>query len=468
MQIGPCTGSACTNTCFVTPDQKYQACPLTQCSTGSIFGGYPPPTAPFGNLNFYTYPSLIGAPDPTEITSYQSQQPGACYLSQGLFAKNSYTIFNYTGASFTLAKWPDGNLNCSGLPATAVSYNCGPAPGGIFNGLIKVTCPPLTTSTTSTGTTSTSTGTTAPVIPTSGWMVKRIYDTCGGILVGIAAVQYQSSACSVSACSITGSVSSSISYDSSQPGVQSNMFSVLLLSSTNCAGSITQILAAVTNRCVNFGGGVGSLITSASTRVNCSGSSIIVENFSTEDCSGAANQLSTTVGCQSGQSFYSCPASSVCFHKDTVITYKENLFRLSDLQNHADCHIPHTRVSSAGVKIETSDGQILRLTSDHLVFTRLGLKAASFIELGDTLFRNLDDTSETVVTRISLEANEVYFGLNCRESVVLANGIKTSTFGQFHTIPATWMKIVSFFLGPKHASEIGDSVVNWLVRTKIY
>ncbi len=60
-----------------------------------------------------------------------------------------------------------------------------------------------------------------------------------------------------------------------------------------------------------------------------------------------------------------------------------------------------------------------------------------------------------------------YFGLNCLHSEVLANGIKTSTFGKYHAIPAWWMRVVGGALGPKRASSLGDFMVELLVKVKV-
>jgi hypothetical protein len=114
---------------------------------------------------------------------------------------------------------------------------------------------------------------------------------------------------------------------------------------------------------------------------------------------------------------------------------------MSDFENHAECRIPH-KVMSNGVRIETVDGHVLRLTDDHLVFTSRGLIPAGSIVYGDTLFTSIEariDASkkdQSQVSRVTAETNQLYFGLNCLESIVLANGLKTSTFGKYHAVPA--------------------------------
>ena len=64
-------------------------------------------------------------------------------------------------------------------------------------------------------------------------------------------------------------------------------------------------------------------------------------------------------------------------------------------------------------------------------------------------------------------SHQTYFGLNCLESIVLANGIKTSTFGRFHAVPATWMSWAGRALGADRASRYGDAIAEFLVKIKL-
>jgi hypothetical protein len=99
---------------------------------------------------------------------------------------------------------------------------------------------------------------------------------------------------------------------------------------------------------------------------------------------------------------------------------------------------------------------VLRLTGDHLVFTLAGLKAAASVAVGDTVFADLSETERCSVVHVASEDaqhKQTYFGLNCLESIVLADGIKTSTFGHYHWFPAAWMKYASKVLGVKRASK---------------
>ncbi len=191
----------------------------------------------------------------------------------------------------------------------------------------------------------------------------------------------------------------------------------------------------------------------------------------------AAPQCSGTATCTSGncRTSTNSPTSTVCFHESTLITYKDQTYSLTDFNNNniaSECRIPHMVRSRDGVIIETScskkNSGSLHLTADHLVFTSRGLKPAGDIALGDLLFADLDQRQACEVTRIEHSKEEqTYFGLNCLESIVLANGIKTSTFGQYHVIPATWMSWAGRALGADRASRYGDAVVEFLARIKV-
>jgi hypothetical protein len=72
------------------------------------------------------------------------------------------------------------------------------------------------------------------------------------------------------------------------------------------------------------------------------------------------------------------------------------------------------------------------------------------------------------VIRVTQEDSEQhYFGLNCHESVVLANGFKASTFGNYHSIPAAWMKYGSKLIGIERASKWGDAIAQLLSAMKL-
>jgi hypothetical protein len=163
--------------------------------------------------------------------------------------------------------------------------------------------------------------------------------------------------------------------------------------------------------------------------------------------------------------FASC--APVCFHESTEIDYNGVKMTMDSLQSghhKGVCTIPHT-VQADGVVIQTScSKKPLRLTNDHIVFTSVGKKAANAVVKGDVLFKNIHETEPCTVTAVSGEHNQRYFGLNCKDSEVLANGIKTSTFGITHDLPATYMKYATKIMSVEHASKIGEGLVQLLTK----
>jgi hypothetical protein len=164
----------------------------------------------------------------------------------------------------------------------------------------------------------------------------------------------------------------------------------------------------------------------------------------------------------------SAPSTS-CFHDSTRITYKDGkTFSLDNLKQGrvAECRVPHIVRATNGVRIETScspgsssGSNALRLTGDHLLYTLRGLRAASTIVVGDVLFGDMAESQRCQVIRVTKEDSEqLYFGLNCHESIILANGLKASTFGNYHSIPAAWMKYTSKLVGVERASKWGDAI----------
>ncbi len=83
----------------------------------------------------------------------------------------------------------------------------------------------------------------------------------------------------------------------------------------------------------------------------------------------------------------------------------------------------------------------------------------------DTIYTTLDGSTSCAVKSIVEQSKSAsYFGINCLESVVLANGIKTSTFGRFHTVPAAFMRYAGAILGANRASALGDTIVSVLYK----
>ncbi len=163
--------------------------------------------------------------------------------------------------------------------------------------------------------------------------------------------------------------------------------------------------------------------------------------------------------------FASC--APTCFHESTEIDYqglKMSLSSLNEGLHKGTCTVPHV-VQANGVSITTScSDKPLRLTNEHIVFTSSGKRPAMSVQKGDVLFRDLDEKEPCIVTSVHGEHNQRYFGLNCATSEVLANNIKTSTFGVTHDIPAAWMKYATKIMSIEHASQIGEGVVSVLQK----
>ena len=159
----------------------------------------------------------------------------------------------------------------------------------------------------------------------------------------------------------------------------------------------------------------------------------------------------------------------VCFHKDTLIAYENREYNLAELEKFSECRIPH-RVRAVGVVLHTTCNvaKPLRLTRDHLVYTARGLVAAEKVLVGDAVFGNVQQTQSCLVTKTESEKEvQEYFGLNCYRSVVLADKVKTSTFGNQHTLPSLWMSWVGSIAGIHRASTWGDAIAEFAHRHRL-
>lgn len=169
-----------------------------------------------------------------------------------------------------------------------------------------------------------------------------------------------------------------------------------------------------------------------------------------------------------------CPTTGAapCFHRDTVITYdKVEYSGLAEIRSLGECSIPHV-VRSIGVIVKarcSSKEHSLRLTDGHLIFTQRGLQAAIDLKPGvDSIYADLEEAAKCTVVSVTKETQQQeYFGLNCHNSQVLANGLKASTFEKFHSIPAFWMKIMGRIIGIKRASSLGDYVAELAHKMKL-
>lgn len=199
--------------------------------------------------------------------------------------------------------------------------------------------------------------------------------------------------------------------------------------------------------------------------VTKTGATLAIVNTNTNGCSTAS------AACSSGD----CRnvRSNICFHEATQIEYKGMKASLADFlaKKMPECVVPHI-VHAAGVRITVACKskviKTLRLTDEHLVFfgrsvgpmsaVPVGVKAAAELGPADVVFSDVAEHDFCHVLRVERDAPGKYFGLNCKESVVLADGIKTSTFGRFHTVPSLYMKYASSIFGIEIASKIGDAM----------
>lgn len=196
-----------------------------------------------------------------------------------------------------------------------------------------------------------------------------------------------------------------------------------------CSSSIQTYSAVTSDACVNEQTFTGI----SSARGSCSQ----VVTYQEADCTGPAvtfNVPSNYSGCIKKVEDSLYVWCGVCFHEDTTVTYAGKDMNFDELSSHDSCAIPHV-YHATGVKITTSCSGALRVTGDHLIYTQRGVLPARDIRVGDFLYQGLDETKECEVETITTEEHQKYYGLNCEESVVLANGYKASTFGMFPFLP---------------------------------
>lgn len=161
---------------------------------------------------------------------------------------------------------------------------------------------------------------------------------------------------------------------------------------------------------------------------------------------------------------------SACFHESSRITYKGKTYEgMGAFADHPECRVPHI-VRTGGVSVHTScSDRALRLTDDHLIFSEgRGHVQAGLLKAGDVLFSDVDRTARCKVLSVVSEPHmQNYFGLNCLESVVLAEDVLCSTFGKYHAIPSAWMSVAGRVFGIDRASRFGDTVVEVLTGLKL-
>jgi len=266
------------------------------------------------------------------------------------------------------------------------------------------------------------------------------------------------------ACDSFSTVSSQVTCSQGQPTIPAGTVAVKTFSTSgSCQGDPDTI--------ITYPLGVCAVASTAPTysKVSCASGVLSVTFFNDPICTkatGLAETFGTGCVANGATSVITTCTTLPCFHKDSLVTYKGGEpLTLSQLQagHQPDCVVPHT-VRTDGVKIDTSCSTLpLRLTSDHLVFTTKGITAAGDLKAGDTVYGDEQEQKLCTVTSVQSErAAEDYFGLNCRDSVVMVSGVKTSTFGTYHMLPSLWMKLVSSVLGVQRASRLGDALVTQL------
>lgn len=318
---------------------------------------------------------------------------------------------------------------------------------------------PTTTTTTTTGS-----GTPAP----ASYQVTQYYSgdlTCSSAFTAMQIVESTTCTPSSTCTNINNNYGQKVSCVSAPPSYPSGWAALeIWTGSASCQGTSTGILVAPADTCT------GKWIYSTA-QFNCSNNLILDCQASVATCGGCSSKTVTSGGsCVTGNpttSFpilsykFTCTSSSgtVCFHKDTMIEYESENFYVENIPEklHDECVSPHT-VKSDGVVIYSGCGtKPLRLTKDHLVFTERGLIAAENVNTKDFLIGNGKNCQ---VIKIEEEKNQMYYGLNCKESIVYAEGVKCSTFGKMHIFPSFWMKWMSKLVGIKTASKIGDFFAN--------
>jgi hypothetical protein len=161
-------------------------------------------------------------------------------------------------------------------------------------------------------------------------------------------------------------------------------------------------------------------------------------------------------------------SSTACIHQSSSISYRGRSYNFATIESSGECRIPHT-VLSDGVRIETTcGGSGLRLTADHLVWAKQpfgdGFVTAASLEPGATVFSDLQRLQPCQVLSVAVEKSQTYFGLNCLESVVLADNVLISTFGKYHQVPAAFMHYAGRVFGIGQASRVGDAIASLFSR----
>jgi len=281
------------------------------------------------------------------------------------------------------------------------------------------------------------------------------------------------SACAAQACTCSYGTCTSVSCQTSAPSASGLVVSTY--NDSKCQNLVGIASYNVQGCAVTINATVTPFVTATSENYVCSGNTVSTNIYvGNTACSGTPTTTANiTGGCtQLATLWFQIGCGATCFHKDTEILYKDEILTLDSLKKgeHPSCTVPHI-YTSAGVKLMTScNNATLRLSIEHLVYTQRGLIEAQEVKVGDLLFQDLQETRTCRVLSAEKEnsLSESYFGLNCEESVVLANGFKTSTFGKLHFLPSLWMRIMSPLIGVRAASAWGDYFSHLVQRYKLF
>jgi hypothetical protein len=209
--------------------------------------------------------------------------------------------------------------------------------------------------------------------------------------------------------------------------------------------------ASVNGYCYSCSGGYyGCMDCSGGSYYCCSGMNI---------CCGGVGYCASS--CSGGGSSYDDDWNDDdCFHEDTVVLYKGTARTLADFLrgDEPECVIPHV-VDAIGVHIETDCGSV-GVTPGHLILTPEGYESANSLEVGDVILGEKEDQECKVTGITQHEDTKKYFGLNCLESEVVVDGMRASTFGNYHALPATFMYYAGNAFGISTASKVGDALAS--------
>jgi hypothetical protein len=256
---------------------------------------------------------------------------------------------------------------------------------------------------------------------------------CGGKQAVMRSVQTTCTPGAITAC-VNGEQTQCVQ---GVPGPFENAITVSTYPASTCSGNPSEILSFINGICVQYLG--------VSFTAGCSGGYMTLVYFTnTNVCLGQGYYTQSPGGVcstiplgfvpfnQTASQYLFAQCSGTCFHESSDIIYNSNKITMQSALagEHADeCHVPHV-MQADGVKVATTCGpKPLRLTNDHLVYTASGLRRASSLVKGDVLYSDLQQHTACAVKDVSGEYNQKYFGLNCRNSDVLADGMRSCAIG---------------------------------------